>query len=100
MMIEQGDLLKISGYKYPAVVVSNHFFNTSGKAIVCPVLQSAQEGPLHIPLETDRLKGYILCEQLRYVDLSERSHTRIGSIPYFNVMDLSDAIMGMFDYQV
>ena len=38
---EQGDLLKIDGIQQPVIVVSNDVFNQSGKAIVCPIVQSA-----------------------------------------------------------
>ncbi len=31
--IEQGDLLKINGIRYPMLVVSNSFFNQSGTVI-------------------------------------------------------------------
>ena len=70
--IEQGDILKVSGLKYPVIVVSNNFFNESGKAIVCPILKNVVEGPLHIMLKDSSVEGYVLCEQVRYVDLAER----------------------------
>ena len=97
--VEQGDLLKISGLNYPVIVVSNNFFNQTGKAIVCPILKNAIEGPLHIPLKDSSIEGYVLCEQVRYVDLSARRYSRLTSSHYFDVMDISDAVMGIFDYQ-
>ena len=33
--IEQGDLLKVEGIQHPVIVVSNDYFNESGRAIVC-----------------------------------------------------------------
>ena len=59
---EQGDLLKVSGINYPVIVVSCNFFNRSGKAIVCPVVNSAADGPLHIKVKAAQLEGYVLCE--------------------------------------
>ena len=97
--VEQGDLLRISGLNYPVIVVSNNFFNQSGKAIVCPILKNAIEGPLHIPLKDSSIEGYVLCEQVRYVDLSARRYSRLTSSHYFDIMDISDAVMGIFDYQ-
>ena len=97
--VEQGDLLKISGLNYPMIVVSNNFFNQSGKAIVCLILKNAIEGPLHIPLKDSSIEGYVLCEQVRYVDLSARRYSRLTSSHYFDIMDISDAVMGIFDYQ-
>lgn len=96
---EQGDLLKISGIKYPVIVVSNNFFNRSGKVIVCPIVQEALEGPLHIPLKDSPVSGYVLCEQVRFLDLSARHFSKVTASHYFDIMDISDAVSSMFDYQ-
>ena len=96
---EQGDLLKVGGLKYPVMVVSNNFFNESGKAMVCPILKDATEGPLHIPLRDGPIEGYVLCEQVRYVDLAVRRYSKLAESRYYDTMDISDAVMGMFDFQ-
>ena len=100
MRVEQGDLLKVTGLACPVMVVSNDFFNESGKAIVCPIVKDAVEGPLHIRLKNCRVEGYVLCEQVRYVDLSARGFAKLTDAHYFDIMDISDAVMGMFDYQM
>ena len=96
---EQGDLLRVGGLKYPVMVVSNNFFNKSGKAIVCPILKDVAEGPLHIKLHDCPVEGYVLCEQVKYVDLSARRFSKLTEGHYFDIMDISDAVMGMFDCQ-
>ena len=96
---EQGDLLRVSGIAQLVLVVSNNFFCRSGRAIVCPVVPQAAAGPLHIPVRAGELKGTVLCEQVRYLDLTVRHFAKLGSVSYFEIMDLSDAVMGMFDYQ-
>ena len=100
MRIEQGDILKVQRQPCPVIVVSNNYFNETGKAIVCPIRNDAQEGPLHLRIKNDLVEGYILCEQVHYLDLLQRHFSKMGSIPYFDVMDLSDAVMGIFDYQM
>ena len=97
--IEQGDLLKVSGIPYPVIVVSNNFFNQSGKVIACPIVPNAAEGPLHIKLKDSAVQGYVLCEQVKYLDLKARHYSRLSETHYFDIMDISDAVMGMFDYQ-
>ena len=97
--VEQGDVIKVAGLNYPVMVVSNNFFNETGKAIVCPIVKNAVEGPLHIRLKESTVEGYVLCEQVRYVDLTVRRFSKLGDAHYYNVMDISDAVMGMFDYQ-
>ena len=100
MKIEQGDILKVQRQPYPVIVASNNYFNETGKAVVCPIWKDVRPGPLHLPVKYEKIDGYILCEQVHYLDLVQRTFTKIGSIPYFNVMDLSDAVMGIFDYQM
>ena len=97
--VEQGDLLNISGLKYPVIVVSNAYFNRSGKAVVCPISNTAAEGPLHIPIRDSQIQGYILCEQVHYIDLSLRHFSKLSATPYFDIMDISDAVISIFDYQ-
>ena len=98
-IIEQGDMLRISGINYPVIVVSNDFFNQSGKVIACPIVKNAIEGPLHIKLKDSSVEGIVLCEQVKYLDLKARHFSKLTSTHYFDIMDISDAVMGMFDYQ-
>ena len=97
-MIEQGDLLKVDGIQHPVIVVSNNFFNESGKAIVCPILKKAVPGPLHIKLKDSSVEGYVLCEQVRYLDLASRRYSKLVQTHYFDIMDISDAVVSMFEY--
>ena len=73
--VEQGDLLRVGGIKWPVIVVSNNFFNESGRVVACPILPDAVEGPLHIRLKDCPVEGYVLCEQMRYIDLKVSSVT-------------------------
>ena len=97
--VEQGALLRVSGLTHLMVVVSNNLFNQSGKVIACPLLKNAEEGPLHIPLKGYPMEGCVLCEQVRFVDLSVRQFSILTTVRYYDIMDISDAVMGMFDYQ-
>lgn len=96
---EQGDLLKLSGMSFPVMVVSNNLFNASGLAIVCPVQEDVVPGPLHIKLEDGPVKGYVMCEHLKQIDLNTRRFTKLTDSHYYDVLNISDAVMGIFDYQ-
>lgn len=98
-VIEQGDMLRVGGINYPVIVVSNNFFNQTGKVVACPILKNAVEGPLHIRLKDSAIEGYVLCEQVKYLDLKARCFSKLTSTHYFDIMDISDAVMGIFDYQ-
>jgi mRNA-degrading endonuclease toxin of MazEF toxin-antitoxin module len=97
--IEQGDLLKAEGIQHPVIVVSNNFFNESGKAIVCPIMKKAVPSPLHIELKDSAVEGFVLCEQVRYLDLASRRYSKLTQTHYFDIMDISDAVVSMFEYQ-
>ena len=99
VMIEQGDMLRVGGINYPVIVVSNNFFNQSGKVIACPIVKNAIEGPLHIKLKDSSVEGIVLCEQVKYLDLKARHYSKLTSTHYFDIMDISDAVMAIFDYQ-
>lgn len=91
-MVNQGDIIKVSfnpqkgheqaGYR-PAVVISNDFFNQkTNLAIVCPITNTNNNFPLHIPLDS-RLTttGVVLCEHIRTLDLNSRPHVFIEKLP-------------------
>lgn len=91
-MVKQGTIIKINfnpqagheqaGYR-PAVIISNNVFNEKAKlSIVCPITNTNNHFPLHIPLD-DRTKttGVILCEHIRALDLKSRTYQEIEQLP-------------------
>lgn len=85
-MVRQGDIIKVNfnpqagheqaGYR-PAVVVSNDTFNqVTCFALVCPITNTDNGFPLHIPLD-DRTQttGVVLCEHIRSLDLTNRKYS-------------------------
>lgn len=91
-MVKQGDIIKINlnpqtgheqaGYR-PVVVVSNTFFNNkTGLAIVCPITNTNNFYPLHIPLDNrTKTTGFILCEHIRSLDINTRTYKFIERLP-------------------
>ena len=91
-MVSQGDIIKVSfdpqkgheqaGYR-PAVVVSNDFFNQkTNLAIICPITNTNNKFPLHIPLDNrTQTTGVILCEHVKALDLNARPHTVLEQLP-------------------
>lgn len=91
-MVKQGDIIKVNfnpqkgheqaGYR-PAVVISNDFFNQKTKlAIVCPITNTDNKFPLHIPLMgKTKTTGVILCEHVKTLDLNAREYTFIEKLP-------------------
>ena len=96
--LHQGDILKIEKIKHPVLVASKDFFNTSGAIIGCPIIRDSNPGPLHIWMSTDNVEGYIQCEKLALLDLSIRGYKRIDRLPISEMINIADAIQGIFEY--
>ncbi len=90
-MVRQGDIIKVSfnpqqgheqaGYR-PALVISNDdFISHAGLAIVCPITNTRNNFPLHIPLPDDlTTTGVVLCEHVRTLDLNARQYTYVETV--------------------
>lgn len=91
-MVKQGDIIKINfdpqrgheqaGYR-PALVISNDFFNKkTSMAIVCPITNTDNKFPLHIPLDSRTVTtGVVLCEHIKSLDIAARPYSFIEKIP-------------------
>lgn len=101
-MVKQGTIIKINfnpqtgheqaGYR-PAVVISNDIFNDKTKlSIVCPITNTNNHFPLHIPLDNrTKTTGVILCEHIKALDLNSRTYQVIEDLPkdiLENVIDI------------
>lgn len=102
MMTEfsQGDLVRIAGYKELFLVVSkNAYIKSTGMIHVSPVLSRCEEGPLHIAVHGNKgSTGTAVCEQIKLMDPSKRGIRTEDRIPYQELMNISDAIQGIFEY--
>lgn len=100
MDLHQGDILKIERIKYPVLIVSKDFFNSSGEIIGCPIYTNSSESPLHIAVKASEVQGYVQCEKLALLDLAVRGYQKIDRILIGDIMNITDAVQGIFDYVV
>ena len=98
MAVEQGDIIQIEKLKGYFLVVSKDFFNSTEQAIVCPMVKDTFSDPLHIEASGKEVKGIVMCEQMRLVDLRYRGLKRVDAISYSQRINITDAIQGIFDY--
>ena len=94
----QGNILKIEHIKKPVLVVSKNFFNQTFEIIGCPIYEKGESGPLHIHIKTEMIEGYVQCEKLALLDLNIRGYSKIDRIHYPDIINITDAIQGIFDY--
>lgn len=96
--LHQGDILKIEHIKKPVLVVSKDFFNQTYEIIGCPIYEKGEAGPLHIYIKTEEVQGYVQCEKMALLDLNKRGYSKMGRIHYPDIINIADAIQGIFDY--
>ncbi len=57
----------------PALVVSNEIFNKHvGLAIVCPITNTNRDFPFHVQVDSNKLTGFIMTEQIKSIDYNTR----------------------------
>ena len=96
-----GDIVKISGFAdHRFVIVSNNtYIRATGEIHVCPLMKGIQPEPLHIFVKGEKgTEGVVVCEQIKLIDPSIRGCSVIDRIFYSDIITISDAIQGIFEY--
>lgn len=97
----QGDIIKITGFRNNLflIVSKNAFIRATGVFHVCPVIKDIPEGPLHLPVTgMEETQGVVICEQLKMIDPVSRVCKKLDRISYGQIMNVSDALQGIFEY--
>ena len=97
----QGDLIKISDFKKQLflIVSKNAFIKATGIFHVCPMIAGVPAGPLHIQASGKKgTSGTVICEQIKAIDPKARGCNRVDLLAYEDIMNISDAIQGIFEY--
>ena len=109
MICNQGDIVKLdfdpvkgheqAGYR-PALVVSRSFFNQNFRqAVVCPITSRSKPfPPLRVALDSrTATQGFIICDQVRTIDLAARNPQYIESIPEDLLEEALQRVIAIFD---
>ena len=85
--------------KRPALVVSNDSYNRfTGLAIVCPITNTNNKFPMHVPLEgKTAITGVILCEHVKSLDLSARNAEFREKLPDDLLQEVMERIFLSFE---
>ncbi len=97
----QGDIIKITGFKKQLFVIvsKNAFIRATGIFHVCPMIPAFPPGPLHILVCGEKGEtGTVICEQIKAIDPNARGCHRVDLLKYKDVMNVSDAVQGIFEY--
>lgn len=107
-MVKQGQIIKINsnpqaGHKQrgcrPVLVVSNDFFNQkTNMTIVCPITNTNNRFPLHVPLDERTVTtGIVFCEHVRSLDVQARGYTVVEEIPLDLLEKVLEVIQAQFE---
>jgi len=97
----QGDIIKISGFKKQLFVIvsKNAFIKATGIFHVCPILPAVPAGPIHISICGKKGEsGTVICEQIKAIDPNARGCNRVDILACEDIMNVSDVIQGIFEY--
>ena len=98
--LNQGDIIKVNGFKNLFVAVSsNEFIRATKMAHLCPINAGVPAGPLHIQIiGSKETLGTVICEQIKLIDINDRGFTKRDRLHYPDIMNIADAVQGMFEY--
>ena len=94
----QGDIIRVERASVPFLVVSSDFYNSTGQAVVCPIVKQIFPDPLHVQVETDEISGFVLCEQLSTISVRERRISGRGRVSGEQLLDIVYRVQSIFDY--
>ena len=108
MELNQGDIIKTNfspqsgheqaGYR-PAVLISNASFNRhSNLVLACPITHTDRKNPFHVALkENCDIDGFILCDQIKSLDLKARGYRYVSSLDRETLCDVLDIIYDLLE---
>ena len=58
----------------PALILSNKTFNKAlGLAFACPITSTKRDFPFHVKIQSQKISGFIMAEQLKSIDYNSRN---------------------------
>ena len=96
----QGDIIRIGDSKHHYLVLSkNAFIRNAGVFHICPFLQGYSEGPVHIFARGEKgTEGIAVLEQIKLIDPEARRCRTVDRLSYRDIMEISDALQSIFEY--
>ena len=106
---KQGEIIKLnlnptkgheqSGYR-PVLVVNNASFSkASNMLLVCPITNTDRANPLHVQIKESKTIGFILCDQIRVVDVQSRDFQMVEKIDEDTLWEVCDILKGAVDLE-
>ncbi len=97
---EQGDIIKMNGFsgKLFVIVSKNAYIKATGMFHVCPLINSTPD-TTHIAISGKKnTTGVVACEHVKIIDPDQRICNHVDQLPYSDIMEVSDVLQGIFEY--
>jgi len=106
-MVKQGSIIAIdldpikgreqAGYR-PVLVINNSVHSeNSNMTLICPITNTDRKSIMHVKLTKTATTGYVLCDQVRAVDLSSRKYKILEVLDQDTLWDVCDIVRGAVD---
>ena len=106
-MVKQGEIIAIdldpikgheqAGYR-PALVIHNAVHSkNSNMTLICPITSKDKKSIMHVKLTKTTTAGFVLCDQIRAVDLSSRKFKVLEELDFDTLWDVCDIVKGAVD---
>jgi mRNA interferase MazF len=82
----------------PVLVVNNAVHSrASNMTIICPITNTDRNSPLHVRLKGLATTGFVMCDQIRAIDLRARDYKIIENVGGETLWEVCDIIHGAVD---
>jgi mRNA interferase MazF len=82
------------------LVINNASFSqASDMIIVCPITNTDRKNPLHVPLDGFTTTGFIMCDQIKAIDINVRGYKIVETIDDDTLWEVADIIHGSVEIE-
>jgi len=108
-MVKQGDIIKLdldptkgheqAGYRPVLVVNNSSFSRASNMIVICPITSTDRNNPLHTRLKGLKTTGFVMCDQIKAIDIKARTCKVIETVDDDTLWEVSDIICGFVEIE-
>jgi len=98
------DLNPVKGHEQaghrPVVVINNASHSrASSMTLVCPITNTDRQNPLHVRLYGLSTTGFVMCDQVRAIDIRARTFRVVETVGYDTLWEVCDIVQGSVDVE-
>lgn len=72
----------------------------SNMKIVCPITSTDRHSPLHVSLEGLKTTGFVMCDQVRAIDIRAREYLIVEAVDDETLWEVCDIVKGAIDVEM